>query len=276
VDKELLKKELTRLKKSNFVFDQAYDVERLSDDMFVYIGDTDSELRDKLIYHAYYYLITNGYLSNEYLEELVCKCMDKLFTGIGLREDDTVFTRSFTSLVISLILFADNQKFFLSKECVLKIKDTLCTYITEEQDIRGYVEGKGWAHSIAHVADAFAELAGNHHLEVSMYEELIDVLVRKICEVSEVYMDEEEERVMAAIGTMLERGLSEVVLVQRIRNHYKWVPTITMNECSKKYMNRRNFLRSLFVHAQKEKYIRVEKEVSVLLEEVRDMYYQHG
>jgi Protein of unknown function (DUF2785) len=275
MDERSLKNELTYLKMNNFSFDQAYDVHELSDRMFQSIGVVDSELRDKLIYHGYYYLITNEYLSETYLEALLCKCMDKLFTGIGLTEDDTVFTRSFTSLVIALILLADNKKPFLSKKTVLKVKDALCTYTQQENDVRGYVEGKGWAHSIAHVADAFDELAKNRYIDEKVCEELVDVLVSKICSASEVYMNEEEERIVVAIGTILERGVDETLLIEVIRKRYTWESTITMNECNRKYMNRKNFLRSLHAYAKPEKNTQLAKEVHVLLEVVRDMYYKH-
>ncbi|GGE55845.1 DUF2785 domain-containing protein [Priestia taiwanensis] len=275
MEEHVLKNKLTKLKARNFPFDEVQDVHQLSDDMLPYLGVIDSELRDKLIYHTYYYLITNEHLSNAYLEELLYTCLDKLQTGIGLSKDDSVFTRSFASLVVALIIGADNKKLFLPKDCVLRVKDALCIYVQQEQDVRGYVEGKGWAHSIAHVADALDELVKNCHVDVSMYEEIIDILVAKMCDVSDVYMDEEEERVVVAIGAMLERGLDEVVLLRCIRTHYMWEKSITMNECSKKYMNRRNFLRSLLIYAKKEKKLQVELEVNSLIEEIKDMYYKH-
>ena len=45
------------------------------------------------------------------------------------------------------------------------MKDKLISYVNREKDVRGYVREKGWAHCMAHVADAFDELVKNTNLK---------------------------------------------------------------------------------------------------------------
>ena len=47
---------------------------------------------------------------------------------------------------------------------VLEWGDRLATWLLRERDLRGFVPGKGWAHAVAHGADAFGALARSPHL----------------------------------------------------------------------------------------------------------------
>jgi hypothetical protein len=90
--------------------------------MMEHIGSTDPELRDKLIYSSFFRLINK--LNHEKLIELLELSLSDsfLFKGIGENGTDTVFTRSFTSLLIALILYRDNQDDFLPQRTILKVK----------------------------------------------------------------------------------------------------------------------------------------------------------
>lgn len=46
----------------------------------------------------------------------ICLTEEYLFKGIGEQDTDTVFTRSFSSLVIALIVEKDKTKEFLEKQ----------------------------------------------------------------------------------------------------------------------------------------------------------------
>lgn len=188
--------------------------------MLEHIGSTDSELRDQLIYTTFYQLIIDrNQIEAELLTELLDTCLDELmFKGIGEKETDTVFTRSFTTLLVALILNRDNQENFLSSSKVNCIKETLMKYIHLEKDLRGYVTGKGWAHSVAHVADTVDELVMNPKLTKEDYPEIVKALWSKILISSSVYVHDEEERLLIPILKMLERGLN-VAEIEELLQH---------------------------------------------------------
>ncbi|WP_242218574.1 DUF2785 domain-containing protein [Bacillus cereus group sp. BfR-BA-01380] len=175
--------------------------------MINHIGSTDSELRE-LIYSSFCQLILDNELAHELLAEILDFCLsDLLFKGIGENGTDTVFTRSFTSLLIAVILYKDNEDHFLPQFIVYKAKDELIHYINLEQDLRGYISEKGWAHSVAHVADACAELVKNEKIEQKYYSDILETLWKKIFYTKGVYIHNEDGRIIRPILEMLNRGL---------------------------------------------------------------------
>ncbi len=220
-----LKSILIEFKDKNYHW-KGLDVNTVLKVMLVHIGSTDSELRDQLIYTSFYQLIINRkQIVAEQLIQLLDTCIDELmFKGIGEKETDTVFTRSFTTLLVALILNRDNQENFLSSSKINGIKEMLMKYMDLEKDLRGYVAGKGWAHSVAHAADTFEKLVMNPKLSKEDYPEIMRVLWSKVLISSSVYVHDEEERLLIPILEMLERGmdLTEIEeLLQQLPNELK-------------------------------------------------------
>ncbi|WP_338777721.1 DUF2785 domain-containing protein [Metabacillus sp. FJAT-52054] len=219
MDESELKSILTKIKYGESDWQEA-DRLFILKSMIEHIGSTDGELRDQLIYTSFYRLIIeSNQLEPEILNELLDTCLnDLLFKGIGEKETDTVFTRAFTTLLIAIILNRDNQANFLSPSTVYSIKEKLIKYINLERDLRGYVAGKGWAHSIAHVADTFEELVKNPKLDTEVYPEILKTLWSKILISNSVYVHDEDERILIPILEMLERGL-DVQEIEELMQH---------------------------------------------------------
>ncbi|MGD6795503.1 DUF2785 domain-containing protein [Metabacillus indicus] len=132
-----------------------------------------------------------------------------MFKGIGEKETDTVFTRAFTTLLITLILYRDNQEEdFISATKINNIKDKLMKYIVLEKDLRGYVSGKGWAHSMAHAADAFEVLVNNPKISRDDFPEIVSILWSKVLTSTSVYLHDEDERLLLPILSMVEKGMN--------------------------------------------------------------------
>ncbi|AJD89564.1 hypothetical protein JMA_02470 [Jeotgalibacillus malaysiensis] len=221
--------------------------------MVEHIGSTDSELRDSLIYGTFCKLTLDKQLDQQLLIELLKLCLgdNMLFKGIGESGSDTVFTRSFTTLLIALILYRDNEEGFLSSEMVLEIKDQLIDYINLENDMRGYVPRKGWAHSVAHVADAFDELVKNKNITEDLYEELLIALWNKVFVADTVYVHDEDERLLGPMMEMLDRGLKHEVIKNMIQViHVELEKQKEMLEEESYwilYANVKNFLKSFYL-----------------------------
>ncbi|QDP41145.1 DUF2785 domain-containing protein [Radiobacillus deserti] len=205
-----LKTELETLHKT--IMKESDNLDSLIDKMLSNIGTVDPELRDKLIFNTFGKLITENYLSNKQMEHILKVCLELLFFDIGQKEDDSVFTRSFSALVIGLIVEKDRKESFLSKEYVDQAIEASVEYLNSEQDIRGYVNEKGWAHSIAHGADLLTEAVKHPQFSLSFLSECLIVI--KNCLFKEgtadiPYVDEEEERLIFAVEALIEKGLSE-------------------------------------------------------------------
>ncbi|MCR8848457.1 DUF2785 domain-containing protein [Rossellomorea sp. SC111] len=257
---------------------KSWDVENhvgLVKSMMHFIGSTDSELRDKLIYNTFFHLTLDNQLEHDLLSDLLDYSLsdDMLFKGIGENGTDTVFTRAFSSLVIAVILYKDNEDDFLPRDAVYKTKDHLINYINSENDLRGFVPVKGWAHSIAHVADAFDELILNKKIEQKDYIDMLPPLWEKILVSESVYVHGEDERMVTPILAMLEKGLDLV----EIEHLLKGVPAELkrrkeqMNEENYWFLeaNCKTFLKSLYVKiSSHEDLISLRRSIEVCLSEL--------
>ena len=189
---------------------QVENRELLIEEMLEQIGSTDAELRDQLIYQKFCDLILGDHVPNEKLKEIGLKCIGEqhLLYRLGENDTDAVFTRSFSALVIVLILMKDKERGFLSSSEWKDIYDATVHYLKEEKDVRGYVEGKGWAHSIAHGADLLTAVVEHPTYKQELFQECLDTIA--CCLLREnVYTDDEDERLIFAIEAMMEKGLTE-------------------------------------------------------------------
>jgi Protein of unknown function (DUF2785) len=243
--------------------------------MMHFIGSTDSELRDKLIYSTFCQLAIEDQLEHELLRDLLDHCLsdDMLFKGIGENGTDTVFTRAFASLVIAVILYKDNEGDFLPRDAVYKTKDHLIDYINSEKDLRGFVPVKGWAHSIAHVADAFDELILNKKIEQKDLFDMLPPLWEKILVSDSVYVHGEDERMITPLLAMLEKGLDIV----EIEHLLKAIPADLKRR--KEHLKEENywfleancktFLKSLYVKiSSREELVSIRRDIELCLSEL--------
>ncbi|PEI66425.1 DUF2785 domain-containing protein [Bacillus wiedmannii] len=248
----MLQQQLEEIRNNNYVINNVLNIDSLSSSMLEHIGDTDSYLRDKLIYSTFYHLIKKDYISHTHLQKLLLESVsDKyLLYKIHSDDEDAVFTRAFTTLLIALIIDADTNHNFLSQADLLYAKDQLVLYMNNEHDFRGYVQDHGWAHSIAHASDTFEALVRSPKLETLHYEEILKTLLNKVCVHSIYYKYEEDERLVYPIVSMLQNSLKEDVLILALHDLVAQLPvqkqTLHIESYQFLYGNIKSFLRSLF------------------------------
>lgn len=179
------------------------------------IGSIDPELRDNLIFNTLGKFISEDYLDGKQMEYITLVCLDNLFLGIDEINSDLVFTRSFSSLIIGLLLQKDRKKQFLQDEIVLKVINKSKEYLNLEKDIRGYVEVKGWAHSIAYGADLLTETVRHPRFNNELSAEYLETI--KHCLFKEgatktPFIDEEEERLIFVLEALIDKGLTKFII----------------------------------------------------------------
>lgn len=207
----------------------------------------DGELRDDLSYMVLANgLIDKGKLTLEQLEALLITCVDDqhLFYRIGEIGTDSVFMRSFSALAINTILYTDAKEPQLSRQLILSMKAALLRYAHEERDWRGYVDGKGWAHVMAHLADALDECAQNPSMTATDREEILET-IRTLAMLPESLCHEEDMRLATVVYHIIackqldEEIVSEwlkTCLIRRGPDIASWTSVTNM----------KNFLRSLY------------------------------
>jgi hypothetical protein len=232
--------------------------EQLSDflpAMLTHIGSTDSALRDDLIYSAWNAWILDYHaLRPEQLHNLLSSILDEqhLFHRLGEQDTDSVFTRSFSMLVLPLLLITHRSQPLFSPTEIRHIKERLLYYLEHESDRRGFVRGKGWAHAIAHAADALDDLAQCAEMDQPDLAEILEAIRSVICVESTCYTHLEEERLATAVLAVLGRGiLSEGEIVQWLAGFADSVTRVP-SEPEKHTIraNVKNFLQSLYFRLQ--------------------------
>ncbi|MED1409069.1 MULTISPECIES: DUF2785 domain-containing protein [Bacillus] len=275
----MLQQQLEEIRNNNYIINSSLHIDSLSSSMLQHIGVTDSYLRDKLIYSTFYHLIKKDYISHTHLQKLFSESISEkyLFYKVHLDDDDAVFTRAFTTLLIALIIDADTKHHFLSQSDILNVKDKLILYMNKEHDLRGYVQDRGWAHSIAHVSDTFEALVNNPKLGTSHYGEILTTLLNKVCVHSIYYKYEEDERIIYPIVAMLQNGLEEEVLILALRDLVAQLqvqkPTLHIDSYEFLFGNIKSFLRSLFFRLRTMSICKeTECEIEKLLQGLRQYY----
>jgi hypothetical protein len=201
------KEELRRITNDDYNLPEGKTEYGAIQDIIGILGSTDAELRDNLGYSVLsQWLLKKNFLNNEQLETLLDKALseDMLFYKIGESGTDSVFLRSFSSLLIALILIRDNRNKFLSREKNEQMIERICSYCDLEKDYRGYIEGKGWAHAPAHIADVIDECMKNSYTALDECAKLWKALLSVTEDASEVFNTEEDERISLAAVTMIE------------------------------------------------------------------------
>ncbi|MED1798512.1 DUF2785 domain-containing protein [Brevibacillus porteri] len=166
---------------------------------------------------------------------------------LGETNTDSVFTRSFSMLVIPLLLMRHRESPFLSRENIHAIKEKVFFNVREERDYRGYDEEKGWAHAIAHAADALDDLAQCSELDKSALITILDLVYEKMTITDRIYSDGEDERMVTAIVSILNRKmLSQSYVEQWIQSFGDVDKSSEFLPAFKQKINIKNFLKSLY------------------------------
>lgn len=242
--KELQEKELSCLSNR--------ELEELIENMLENIGAIDPELRDHLIYPTFIRFIDEGMLSEDNRLYLFNTCLDDhhLFYKIGEINTDSMFTRSFSSLVLTGLLSYDRQVGQFSKDYIdLSFKKAI-DYLSLELDTRGYVEEKGWAHSIAHGADLLVSIVKHPLFNKGQFHEVLEVLENCLFK-DATYIDDEDERLIFVLEALHETNIDEKMLEDWIIQIFNGLESIYENEgfsnnYFRKKFNITNFLKTLY------------------------------
>ena len=183
------------------------------DEMIKNIGTTDPEVRDHLIYSAFSKLIFEDRFEKKQLEFILHSLLNNrsLLFDIEHSTTDSVFTRSFTSLIFAAILEYDSTKHILDKDIILQVITTSHDYMMKEQDLRGYVQEKGWAHAAAHGADLLESLI-KHPLATELDAQKVLQHIARFLTIAEGYQDDEEERLARAFVALACHHLTDEII----------------------------------------------------------------
>jgi hypothetical protein len=179
----------------------------LTAELTTMLGSTRPEVRDGTAYPALATWIDNG-VYDDLLVGLGDGMVAGLSVGLGESGTDTVFRRSFSALIVAECLERDNSQHLLPGGKVMEWGDRIATWFLTERDTRGFVPGKGWAHAVAHGADALGALGESPHLAGAEHAVLLDILAERLVQQpdDEPLGSGEPDRIAAAAMVILRRN----------------------------------------------------------------------
>lgn len=178
----------------------------LTVDLVEMLGSADPGRRDRLAFSVLARWIDQG-VYDDLLTTLGDSVSRGLTVGIGAVADDSVFRRSFSALVLACCIERDTAAHLLPVDVVMRWAERALAWFSRERDDRGWVEGAGWAHTVAHGADLMLALGESPHLDATHLQVLLDVIAERVSTTSVFLHAGEDDRLASAVLTIVQRDL---------------------------------------------------------------------
>ena len=186
----------------------------LTTELTTMLGATDPRMRDGLAYPTLATWIDRG-VYDDLITGLGDGMAAGLAVGLGEKGTDSVFRRSFSVLVLAECIDRTNQEDLVPSAKLMEWGDNIASWYLRERDVRGFVPGKGWAHTVAHGADAIGVLGRSQHFGRNELTVLLDVLAdRVLAPVDAPYAHGEPDRMALATLTVLRRNVVPLSVVE--------------------------------------------------------------
>lgn len=170
------------------------------------LASPDPELRDEFAYA----ILTNWIYQKRLIQPadlrpLMRQWVTNLTDKVGSTEGDSVFSRSFSALMLSVVVARDNASPILEPAEFRELLGAALVYLRAERDVRGYDARKGWMHSAAHTADLLKFLARSRHLERVDQQRILIAVGEKLRDAPIVFAFGEDERFARALLSLATR-----------------------------------------------------------------------
>lgn len=238
---------------SDYKLPEGHTAAELLPELLSFLGSTDIDVRDPFGYTILtLWIVRDRHYAPDDLRKMRDEWLANLEKGIGENGTDSVFLRSFSVLMLSILAYRDNQESFFSREEIKTLVDKVLAYFTAEKDLRGFTSDKGWAHSAAHTADAFKFLARNPLSDAADHQRMLEVIADKLLlPVTYTYIHSEDERLVSAVIDILKRETVDAVFwtawIERFSTwKTSWPEGDFIPTTHAPWLNSKNFLRSLY------------------------------
>jgi hypothetical protein len=192
---------LEALKAGGFVIEDAQARRALATSVAACVASPDPFLRDGVAFEGLSTLLRGRQLDVATQTELVNDMLPRLQSP-----DPQGFERPFAALVLSELVRAERLNGHFTDGMRADVVDRSIAYMREVRDYRGFREGEGWRHGVAHGADLLMQLSLN---ESTGREDLIrirDAVASQVSPEGHFYTYGEPERLARPILVMAQRG----------------------------------------------------------------------
>ncbi|EAC2627676.1 DUF2785 domain-containing protein [Listeria monocytogenes] len=230
------------LKQNNYILPKDPDASNETiDTMLSYLSSVDSELRDNIAYNIFFeWLVGQDNLTTDQKRRIYNYAVNKnnLLFKINIIDSDAVFQRSFLALIIALLLENNKVHTFLTDNEIRKTMNLLIELLEKEKNTHSFIEEKGWAHCIAHTADALDELIYQRTISEIDVKKIMTAITFFYKTNLNILTGEEDERLSNILITALfeqKINIEEVKnwlnsLSETIPNHLPEIPLINIKQ----------------------------------------------
>ncbi|ENI8450247.1 DUF2785 domain-containing protein [Listeria monocytogenes] len=230
------------LKQTNYILPKDPDASNeIIDTMLSYLSSVDSELRDNIAYNIFSeWLVGQDNLTTDQKRRIYNYAVNKnnLLFKINIIDSDAVFQRSFLALIIALLLENNKVHNFLTNNEIRKTMNLLIELLEKEKNTHSFIEEKGWAHCIAHTADALDELIYQRTISEIDVKKIMTAITFFYKTNPNILTGEEDERLSNILITALfeqKINIEEVKnwlnsLSEAIPNHLPEIPLINIKQ----------------------------------------------
>lgn len=167
------------------------------------LGNADPALRDGIAYEAYAAWMRGRQLDAGALRKL----RDRLYCALQ-QPDEAGFRRPFAALVLSEVARTDRVEPWMTKKERAAMVRVATGYLAGVHDYRGFVDGEGWRHGVAHGSDWLMQLALNPALERGQLDAILQAVARQaVPESAHAYVFGEPGRLARPVLYAARRGV---------------------------------------------------------------------
>lgn len=203
-----------QVRASGFRLPEDRPLDDLTTELVQMLGDPDPDVRDGIAYP-----VLSAWLREGVFDDLLAGFGDGvaegLFTGLGEDGTDSVLRRSFSALLLAETVSRDLGARAVHSDAIFRWGDRAASWFVRERDLRGYIEGRGWAHAVAHGADLLATLARSPHFGTLELTVLLDVVAdRLLSPTSYRFHHGEDDRLALVVMAVLHRNLIGIEILE--------------------------------------------------------------
>lgn len=176
----------------------------LAIDLLPCLAHQDPELRDHVAFEALFTWARQKQLTADTARSVHETLLPQLAPAYP---DPHGFARPFAALVLAEVVRMDRIEPFLGDAQRAHTHAAAVTFLRSVRDYRGFTEGEGWRHGVAHGADLLLQLAVHPHTGKGQLDAILDAVATQIAPVEHAYVHGEPERLARAVFFLLKREL---------------------------------------------------------------------
>jgi ribosomal protein S13 len=205
----VLRAQLESLKSNKWVMPDVAARQVLALDLLGCLGSSDPVLRDELAFEALSAWMRSKQLTNDTLHSINRQLQHILDTGAANHAGTASqhgFLLPFAALTLAEVARVDRLQAFLTEPELDQLVTSGVNYLQKVRDYRGFVEGEGWRHGVAHGADVMLQLSINPRLTRNHSDQILASIASQIAPSGDhFYKYREGERLMAPVFYLARR-----------------------------------------------------------------------